>query len=312
MAKGVNAQGHYNPTNGRKNAGEIKADLEEQALQKKHETTTKYVITTALKTILFLIVGFGLFISTSFVLFPSVSAKFFDKVGANRASLIASERVLSSDYSSSNLYNVIQKSVKIQDYKRIEYYYDRLVGRDDYGGFQTKLNTLSRASVTLDKVVYVYDVDSYLANLYVEAQYKQGKHDSAKQWFYLEESEYVQPLITNHYKCTAPTYVYLLESDDTMTNEEKQEELQQFLSLEVNNDKSVYQLIKDKYNLIKNLYESETTVEARLYNLYTQRKICVCLVRINTIISNSAEREFFEAKVTELTQSYNTLLAENL
>ena len=312
MEKNVKTQSHYFPTNGRKKTHEIIAEMSEESRQKNNRETTKFVAQTALKTLLFLVAGFYLFVCVSFVLFPNVSAKIFEGVGANNASLIASERVLAKDYSATNLYNVIQKSVKVGDYERIEHYYDRIVSRDDYAEFQTKLNILSRSSVTLDKVVYVYDVDSYLASLYVEAQYNLSNNDSARQWFYLEESEYTQPGITNHYRCTVPTYIYLLENDDKMTLEEKQEELQAYLAMEFNHEKTVYQLIKDKVAAIGNLFEEETTVAGKLFNLYTQRKICVSLVRINTIISNSTEKSFYESKVSELTESYNSLLAANL
>ena len=277
---------------------------------KKHEKQldskdmTFFVLKTIGITLVTIIVAFFYILGTLVVLAPTSASKVFSVVGSEKAVTICYEREYRANPTNENLYNLLQQSIKTNDNERIVSYVYATVNSKNYLTFEKEINTIMRKNVAKDKIAYVYDVDSYLTSAYVNALYSQGKKEQARQEFHFRD------LYRNNYPYSVSMIAYIncLYEDNSVTDEEKASEFSEYYNNAENtiNGMTIKEHLEDRLTLIETTYEE--TEEGRIFNTYMQIKLNTCFYKINDILGNTIQKQYYSAKVSHLTNVYNSLI----
>ena len=131
MAKKVVGENHFSVT---------KSASKHVAQEQKHETSMPLFV---LKTVGFTIVGivfaFYYFMAIFMGVAPSVPSRVFDAIGSEKSALVAYEQQYKHYPSPASLYNVIAKSVEIDDKARMVFYIPKLRKMEGYKDFEQKI-----------------------------------------------------------------------------------------------------------------------------------------------------------------------------
>jgi len=298
MAKKVEAKSHYKPV--KKEKSDTKQTITTEQTESKNDLV-KYSLKIAGITVLGIVFVFYYLVSILIGIAPSASADIFASMGSKKALMISYEQMYRKTESIETLYNLVQLSKSNNDHRRVSIYSTALMGRDDYEEFVTQVNEASRSAAPLNKVAYVYDLDSYLMSIYIEAIYNMGKKNSA--WMYIYED--IAPSNTKVYTNSITSYVNCVYNDESLTFEEKQG-MFGFFTNSIDQGGEVRTLagwVHKRLSIIEE--QEEQTREGKIFNIYSQIKMNTCLYRIYDILEDDVLKEIYRKNIQELQPEYN-------
>lgn len=271
--------------------------------ESKNENMTLYILKTIGFTLIGIVVAVFYVLSVMVGLVPKTAAGVFDAIGAEKAVTLCFENAYIKNPSNKNLYDLVQQAIVTDDYGRVIDYCYTIPKLKKYSEFENEINEMSRDGVEKDKIAYVYDIDSYLNSAYIKALYESGDKVSARQEFFTTDI-----LRDDHpYTISMVTYINCLYADESMTKEEKNSDLSSFFTNLKVYGASIKEHLETRLNQIEDI--SEDTVNGKIFNVYSQIKVNTCFYKIYDILGNPEQKEIYEARIQELTQEYNNLIA---
>ena len=277
--------------------------------QQNNENLTKFILKIAGFTALGIVFVFYYVMSILMTLAPSAPASIFDAVGSEYSALAAYEQQYKHYPSCEGLYNVIQKSIELDEQNRVLKYIPALRSSDGYDEFEEKINASSIASVPLTQVAFVYDVDSYLNSVHIEALYNNGNKESAWTRFYQDINEKNNKRV---YTNTIVPYINCLFNDKSLTQAQKVEYLDFFdpeFKVEINGiQHNILGWVEYRLEKIVDEYDNEQTIQGKIFNTYSQIKMNTCLYQIHTMLGDNDAANAYSDIVEDLMNEYNNLV----
>ena len=235
---------------------------------------------------------------------PKTALSIYETVGAKFAMSVCYEQIYKKEPNNENLYNLINHSIIVNDKDRIISYAEQIIHSPNYTDFMDEINSITRNGVPKDKLVYVYDVDSYITSAFVRALYNDGQKDYAKQQFYVRD---MNRLNSNPYTVSTLTYVNCVFEDETMTEKEKYDHMHSYWYDEVLIEGvPISVCMENRLAYIDSL--DEETEEGVIYNTYVQIKVNTCFYKVYTMLNNQEKKDYYEERITTLQQEYNDLI----
>ncbi|MBQ9790804.1 MAG: hypothetical protein IJW24_04365 [Clostridia bacterium] len=272
--------------------------------EQKQTNMPLFVLKTFGLTILGIVFVFYYVMAICMGIIPSVASRVFDTVGSEKTALVAYEQQYKHYPSTNSLYNVIAKSVEMDDEARIIFYVPKLRKMDGYAEFEKQINKASVEKVSLVEVAFVYDIDSYLNSLFIQALYETGRGDTALLFLYQEIGTDKDKIYTR----SVIPYMNCLYNDDTLTMSEKAENIIIFSDSAQISGKTMLEWVTEWRIAIEDQYSKETTIEGKIFNVYMQIKMNTCLSQIHEIRGETDLSSDYSERADELKEQYNNMV----
>ena len=260
----------------------------------------KLVFTTFLKTFICVFGAMFYFFAIVVGLAPSFAIKMFDYIGAEKASLACYEQIYKKEQTLSSLYNLVQKSIENKDHKKSSKYIKELQGKNDYVDFCLKVNKAVIDSLDKAYIAYLADLDGYLVNQNIIAEYETNNKAAALNYAILDLEN------TNVYSFGILSYIECLENDKTLLQEQVNQKIIELVNTEVNGSKVI-----DKINhrrTLADVINAGTNQEEKIMLLYTSLKIERTLYKVYDVLGEEELKENARQNIISLQTEYNELI----
>lgn len=248
------------------------------------------VVNTAMFTFVALICLAMWFLSVAYVIDPHASIKYFDFLGAPKASLAAYERTYQKSHENYDLYDLINKSISVGEYKTTLKYINELRTQTYYEAFVNEIDEISTEGIAKRYIALVGDYDGYLNGQYVIALYKSGDKEGALK----SAAEDLNNQNLRSFALSA--YFDCLYGDNTLTS--YMADILNVSSYTFEDGQNLVEKLEQRREAtdITNAIDQYDTVE-KLVRLYTSMKIDNVLI---AIYNNTGETELASEVAGEL------------
>lgn len=174
------------------------------------------ILKTILKTVWVVLFSVGFIFMSMNIVAPKLVLDIYDYVGLEKPAYIVQKRLYLRDGTNENLYNLIQRSIEMENYTDQAEYIVVMLDSDDYVKFQESIDTATRESLGARYSIYADSYDAYLRRHLVRALYKIEDKTEAKK-LAVESIENGMVEINE--------YIALVANDKLMTESQKQNEI---------------------------------------------------------------------------------------
>ena len=304
MAKKVEVKNHYNKVEYKKvddKVVAVKPKNEEQSM-------TKFILKTAGITLATLIITVFYVFSILITIAPVIPAKIFSAIGAKQAVTICYEREFKRNPNIYTMYDVIRCAVSSDDNDRVVAYTTVFITMKEYENFVDEMDAEAIAKTPINKVAYVYDLDSYLHSIYIKGLYEQNDTATIRTLYigYDESRKDEHP-----YTISMVPFVSALYSDTSKTEEQKTEEMTQWVNgVHITGVGDLLDVLERRLDAIEDLYDTLDS-KGQIYNLYAQIKVNNCFYKAYKMLGEdyASEQAVYGSRVSTLTATYNELIS---
>jgi len=261
----------------------------------------KTISATILKTLAVIVVVVCYSLSMFVQLFPIRAAKFYESIGADKVAVSGYEIQYKKTGELKDLYNLILKSISVQDNNRIVEYIEIMINEDDYQDFCDNINQASITVAKLDRVAFVADLDSYLKSQLIKAYYYTDK--SKAKTFAVEDLCQTE----NIYSVGLSTYIASVMEDKSLTNKVKDSKITQLSQLE-QSGRSILEWVDSRLELVDTTIVTPSSSVDEILMVYTSLKLNQIKYNIYKSTNEQGLANNVLAEINRLQEVYESLV----
>lgn len=245
---------------------------------------------------------FFFMIAAFYICSPRVDAKIFNFFGMKKAEEACYVRAYDMSEDNKDLYNLVIFESEQGNFEKELYYLNLLLDNETYAEFCDRLDKSAMNTVTDKSIVaYTCNTNGYLVNQKIKCMYELGFDKGASPTIrnYIKTNLEGENLFDNAFI----TYVEIVNSDNGLSKEVKQEKLELIYSV-------VDTYLTDRFNAIKDYLKRDDISE---YQRIVAQNALVNIRKADYIIdtvNESAEVEISKEAYETALQEYNNLIKE--